>query len=103
MGSRLIVVASAATRRKGGDGIMFYTYVLESEKNGRHYIGSTDDLKRRADEHNDGTGGTYTSKNRPFRLIYYEAYISYDLARKAERFYKAGKGREILKEKLDFA
>lgn len=33
-------------------------------------------------------------------FIYYEAYISYDLARRAERFYKTGKGREVLKEKL---
>lgn len=79
---------------------MYYTYVLKSEKNGTQYTGSTDDLKRRLDEHNSGTGGTYTSKNRPFKLVYYEAYISYDLARKAERFYKTGKGREILKEKL---
>ena len=45
-------------------------------------------------------GGAYSSKNRPFKLIYYEAYISYDLARKSERFYKTGKGREVLKEKL---
>ena len=76
---------------------------MKSEKNGRLYIGSTDDLKRRVNEHNTGIGGTYTKNNCPFKLIYYEAYISYDLARKAERFYKAGKGREILKEKLDFA
>ena len=79
---------------------MFYTYVLQSKKNGRHYIGSTDDLKRRVQEHNLGIGGMYTSKNRPFTLIYYEAYISYDAARKAERFYKTGNGRKILKGKL---
>jgi putative endonuclease len=96
-----MVVAFTATRRKGGDyGVMYYTYVLKSEKNGRHYIGSTDDLKRRIKEHNSGIGGAYTSKSRPFKLVYYEAYISYDLARKAERFYKTGNGREVLKGKL---
>jgi len=99
-----MVVASTATRRKGGDSAhiehMFYMYVLTSEKNGRHYVGSTDDLTRRFREHNAGTGGKYTSDNKPFRLVYYEAYISYDLARKSERFYKSGKGREVLKEKL---
>jgi len=79
---------------------MYYTYVLKSEKNERQYVGSTDNLKRRLEEHNTGTGGAYSSKNRPFKLIYYEAYISYDLARKSERFYKTGKGREVLKEKL---
>ena len=94
-----MVVASTAICRKGGDN-MYYTYVLQSEKNGRQYVGSTDDLKRRIREHNAGIGGAYTSKNRPFKLIYYEAYISYDLARKSERFYKTGKGREVLKEKF---
>ncbi len=78
---------------------MYYAYVLKSEKNGRRYVGSTDDLKRRLKEHNSGVGGMYTKNNRPFTLIYYEAYISYDLARKAERFYKSGIGREILKGK----
>lgn len=79
---------------------MFYTYVLVSKKNGRRYVGSTDDLKRRLSEHNSGVGGKYTRDNRPFELLYYEAYVSYDLAKKSERFYKTGKGREVLDEKL---
>ena len=64
---------------------MFYAYVLESAKNKRHYIGSTDNLKRRFSEHNAGLGGKYTSDNRPFRLIYYEAYISKADALAAEK------------------
>ena len=79
---------------------MVYTYVLKSQKNGRFYYGSTDDLKRRFKEHNGGVGGKYTSDNRPFELVYYEAYTSYKLAKKAEKFYKSGYGREVLKEKL---
>jgi putative endonuclease len=79
---------------------MFYTYVLKSKKNGRMYIGSTDNLKRRFAEHNSGKGGKYTSDNRPFEIIYYEAYNSYDLARKSERFFKTGYGREVLNGKL---
>ena len=100
MGDRLTVVASAATRARAGTGSMFYMYVLKSEKNGRHYTGSTDDLKRRVQEHNSGIGGRFTSNNRPYQLVYYEAYISYDLARKAGKFYKTGIGREVLKGKL---
>jgi putative endonuclease len=80
---------------------MFYAYVLKSEKNGKLYYGSTNDLKRRLSEHNSGIGGKYTSDNKPFKLIYYEAYIIYELARKAERFYKTGYGREVLKGKLE--
>ena len=39
------------------------------------YIGSTDDLKRRFKEHNSGTQKA-TKGYAPFKLIYYEAYVS---------------------------
>ncbi len=80
---------------------MFYAYVLKSKKNDSLYYGSTDDLKRRFKEHNSGIGGKYTSDNRPFELIYYEAYATYKLAKKAEKFFKSGYGREVLKGKLE--
>ena len=52
---------------------MFYVYVLRSKKDGRSYIGSTTDLKRRFSEHQ--TGKVVSTKNRvPFELIYYESY-----------------------------
>ena len=79
---------------------MFYTYVLKSNKNDRLYVGSTNDLKRRFREHNSGIGGKYTKNNRPFEIVFYEAYNSYALAKQSERFYKTGYGKEILKSKL---
>lgn len=101
MRGRLTVVASSATRRRGGDKIMFYyVYVLLSLKNKRLYTGSTSDLKKRLDEHNKGLGGEYTKKNKPFVLIYYEAFLSKKDAVKQEKFYKSGYGREILKDKI---
>jgi len=80
---------------------MFYAYILKSKKNGRLYVGSTNNLRRRFTEHNQGNGGEFTKKNRPFELIYYEAYTAYALAKKAERFYKTGYGREVLKSKFE--
>ncbi|MEK7120653.1 MAG: GIY-YIG nuclease family protein [Patescibacteria group bacterium] len=80
---------------------MSYTYVLKSKKNGRLYIGSTDNLKRRFLEHNKGIGGQYTKNNRPFLLVFYEAYDDYVLAKRSEKFYKTGYGREVLKSKLE--
>lgn len=74
---------------------MFYTYILKSKKNGRLYVGSTDNLKRRFSEHNKGRD------NKPFETMFYEAYTSYDLAHKSEKFYKTGYGREVLKGKLN--
>ncbi len=80
---------------------MFYTYVLYSLKNKRLYTGYTDDLKQRINEHNKGIGGNYSSKNRPFKLIFYEAFLSKEDASKQEKFYKSGYGREVLKAKVE--
>jgi len=80
---------------------MWYVYVLKSEKNNRLYVGITNDLKKRFKEHNSGKGGKYTRDNRPFRLIFYEAYINKLDAYKAERFFKSGYGKEVLRDKLE--
>jgi len=80
---------------------MYYVYVLRSLKNDRKYVGLTKDLKQRFAEHNSGIGGAYSKKNRPFKLIYYEAYLEKKDAAHAEKFYKTGYGREILKGKLE--
>ena len=80
--------------------IMFYVYWLESQKNGKIYTGSTDDLKKRFREHNEGAGGDFTAHNGPWKLIHYEAYIRETDAREMEQFYKSGVGREVLKKKL---
>ena len=79
---------------------MYYTYVLVSLKNKRLYVGSTNDLKRRFEEHNQGRGGIYTKNNRPFKLVFYEAFLVKEDASRQEKFYKSGYGREVLKEKI---
>ncbi len=79
---------------------MWYVYVLSSKKNGRLYIGSTSDLKRRFTEHQNGQGGKYTRDNRPFELIYYESFMDKADAIRDELFFKTGYGREVLKKKL---
>lgn len=62
---------------------MFYSYVLKSKKDNNNYIGSTNDLRRRFREHNDGKVNS-TKHRRPLELIYYEAYKSEKDARKRE-------------------
>jgi len=62
---------------------MFYIYILRSKKDNKLYIGSTNNLKRRFAEHNNGK--VFSTKSRlPFELIYYEAYKSENDARKRE-------------------
>ncbi|OGD62597.1 hypothetical protein A2160_06225, partial [Candidatus Beckwithbacteria bacterium RBG_13_42_9] len=76
-------------------------YVLLSLKSRRLYIGQTGDLRQRFIEHNNGIGGKYTKDNKPFKLIFYEAFLAKKDAYKQEKFYKTGHGREVLKDKLE--
>ncbi len=81
---------------------MWYAYVLESISNKTFYYGSTDNLRRRFVEHNTKRGGKYTARNAPFKLIFYEAYLEKKDAAGAEKFFKTGYGREVLKGKLEY-
>ena len=76
--------------------VMFYTYVLRSVKKGMLYKGSTEDLNRRLLEHNSGMVN-YTSKYLPWDLVYWEEFPTRSEAMKREKFFKSGKGRELLK------
>lgn len=63
---------------------MWYVYVLQSQKEPDYfYKGSTNDLPRRFKQHNDGLVDS-TRPRLPYRLIYYEAYLTEDSARKRE-------------------
>lgn len=75
---------------------MYYVYILKSQKNAKLYVGYTNDLKRRIKEHNNGNS-TFTSQNGPWKLIYYEAFMSKLDAIREEKFLKSGKGRERVK------
>ena len=79
---------------------MFYGYVLRSEKNDELYIGSTNDLKRRMRQHQEGHVVS-TKARRPFLLVYYEAYASEADARMREtRLKDRGQARRQLKERI---
>ncbi len=80
-------------------GKFFYTYVLRSLKDGKLYIGWTDDLKSRVNKHNKGLV-TNTKSRIPFELVYYEACKSKQNAIKREKTLKTGFGRKYLKTRL---
>lgn len=66
---------------------MFYTYVLESLKDHKRYIGSTADVQKRLEMHNSGLVMS-TKSRRPFKLIYYEEFATQSEARWRERSFK---------------
>ncbi len=79
--------------------IMYYFYVLRFKRNKKLYYGFTGNLKRRIAEHKS-KASEFTSRNGLFDLIFYEAYISEVDAKEAEKYFKTGHGREVLKGKL---
>ena len=78
---------------------MYYTYVLLSEKDHKRYIGYTSDLKRRIKEHNKGLVPS-TKYRRPLKLIYYEACLNEEDARRRERYIKGKWGYKFLNKRL---
>ncbi len=79
---------------------MYYFYVLRFRKNAKLYYGFSSNLKNRIRDHKSGKSD-FTSRNGKFDLIFYEAYINEKDARRAERYFKTGHGREVLTEKLN--
>jgi len=49
----------------------WFVYILEC-RDGSLYTGITNDIERRLQQHNDGTGARYTRSRRPVRLRYHE-------------------------------
>ncbi|MFZ2522126.1 MAG: GIY-YIG nuclease family protein [Minisyncoccia bacterium] len=78
---------------------MIYTYILKSKKNGRLYTGSTNDLRKRLKQHNEGKS-TFTRRDKPFEVIYYEACLDDHDARIREIYLKTGMGKRYLKNRL---
>ena len=78
---------------------MFYTYVLKSKQNGQLYTGSTNDLRKRFKEHNEGKSA-YTAKRGPYKLIYYEACSNEDDARTREKYLKTAMGKRYIQNRL---
>ena len=74
---------------------MWYVYVLRSLKNGRHYVGMSQDVSRRLKEHNDGRTRS-TKSRKPFEIVYTEECENREAARKRERYFKSGAGRRYL-------
>ena len=78
---------------------MYYTYVLQSEKDGNFYVGCTEDLKQRFEQHQKGLVDS-TRERRPLKLIYYEACTNSKDATNREKHLKTHYGRMFLKRRL---
>jgi putative endonuclease len=74
-------------------------YILQSQKNGKYYIGVTKDIETRLNQHNRGAGKS-TRSNRPWKLFYTEEYNTWSEAARRERQIKSQKSRSYIENLL---
>jgi putative endonuclease len=78
---------------------MYYTCVLQSEKDREFYVGYTRDLKQRLEQHMKGHVES-TRERVPVQLIYYEACLEKDDAIRREKYLKTYHGKMFLRNRL---
>lgn len=74
----------------------FWVYVIKCD-NDSSYIGQTENLRKRWEEHLDGQGAEWTKKNKPCYVMYWEECKSREDVLERERELKTGFGREWIK------
>jgi len=75
----------------------YYSYALYSYGYSRLYIGQTNDVIRRLEEHNKGKVES-TKFYKPYRLIYKEKHCTRKDAVRREKELKTTEGRRFLKK-----
>ena len=78
--------------------MFYYVYILENKENDT-YIGYTNDLRKRLQEHNRKKNRS-TKQGIPWRLIHYEAYRHRKDVIRIEKYLKANQGNRLLKRML---
>jgi len=75
---------------------MFFVYAIKSTIRNYIYVGLTNNIERRITEHNKGENRS-TKPYKPFLLIYSEEWETREQARRREKYFKTGIGKEFLK------
>ena len=78
---------------------MWFIYVLYNKENNKIYIGITEDIDRRLNEHNQKRGNHFTAKfSGDWVVIYKEIVNSKKEALIREKQLKSYRGREFIKQ-----
>jgi predicted GIY-YIG superfamily endonuclease len=81
--------------------LQFWVYVLENPA-GRFYVGHTDDLERRLEEHNASKRGrcTYSHKNGPWKRVWQEGHPDRAFSTAREKQIKSMKSAAWIRREL---
>jgi putative endonuclease len=78
---------------------MWNVYILQSEKDGRYYVGCSNDYQRRLEEHNSGQNLS-TTKGSPWKIVRLEPFENSQAAFLREKQIKSYKGGNAFKKLL---
>ena len=77
----------------------YYTYVLQSKSDYNFYVGYTNNINRRLEEHKNGK--VRSTKNRlPLELVYWEGCSNQKDALRREKYLKSSWGKRYIKNRL---
>ncbi|MSR85418.1 GIY-YIG nuclease family protein [Candidatus Uhrbacteria bacterium] len=80
---------------------MFFVYAIYNRKAGKFYIGQTENIQERLDQHNNHVFVGYTSRfPGEWELIYQESVTTRSEALKREKQLKSYRGREFVKKHI---
>lgn len=77
---------------------MYFLYILQSLKDKKLYIGTSNNINRRLKEHNEGLSKS-TKYRRPFVLVYKEEFVTRSEAMKREWYFKnTSEGNKLMRK-----
>lgn len=76
-----------------------YVYVLKSKRDKKFYVGYTNNLAKRFEQHTKGLVSS-TKNRRPLVLVYYEACINQQDATHREKYLKTYLGKMFIRNRL---
>jgi len=74
----------------------YYVYILASQRNGTLYVGVTNNLLRRIQEHKQGIADGFTKKYNIHNLVYFESTENIESAILREKQLKGGNRKKKL-------
>jgi len=77
----------------------YYVYILQSELDTNFYVGYTQNLQQRIEQHNTGKVKS-TKLRQPLKLVYWEGCLDRSDATKREKYLKTAWGKRYIKNRL---
>lgn len=83
---------------------MFFVYLIYNIKTKKFYIGLTNNIKRRIEEHKSGSSQYTKHECANWKLVYFETYLSKkDAAIRENKLKKHGSGLAELKKRIAYS